>query len=288
MAGYFVIVVGVEGLADFQHDVVSCIDYVVDRTDAIAAESVFDPFRGTADFHIFQQAAAETFAEGRLCDMDFGAAFDGRTGFLYPDFRQLHFSLEDGAHFECHADHGEAVSAVCGEFHFIDHIVQVVEGVEIHANRCVFRQDQDAFFVQAREKIVVHAQFAHGAHHAIGNHAAEFAGFDLGVAKFQTARFLRIVLRRYVSAVESDGDDLSHCHIGRAGNDLHRFAFAAIQLANHQMVCVRMFFYGQDFAGHNAGNALARVNDMLYRNPVHSEGFRHFFRIQALNIYQSA
>ena len=284
VAGYLVIVIGVERLADFQHDIVSRIDHIIDRADAVASQSIFNPFRRTTDFHIFQEAAAETLAESRLCDMHFRASFDRRTGFLYPDFRQLHFSLEDSAHFQSHTDHGEAVRAVRSEFHFVNHIVQVIEGVEIHANRCIFRQNQDAFLIQAREEIVIHAQLAHGAHHAIRNHTAELAGLNFGVAKLQAARFLCIVLGRYMRAVQSHRYDLTYGHIGRAGDDLHRLPFAAIQLAYHQMVCVRMFFYRQNFAGHYAGNAFARVNDMLYRNPIDSEGFRHFFRIQALNI----
>ena len=70
-----------ERLAVFQHDVVRRVDHVIDGADAVAAETVGDPFRGRTDLHIFQKASAEAAAAAGLRDIDGASAFKRSTFF---------------------------------------------------------------------------------------------------------------------------------------------------------------------------------------------------------------
>lgn len=95
VAGYLVVVVGVERLAEFQHNVIGRVDHIIDGTDAVAAETVADPFRRRADLHVFQQAATETAAAALVLDMNRAAPFEGRSVFHHMDFRQGDLPAED-------------------------------------------------------------------------------------------------------------------------------------------------------------------------------------------------
>ena len=288
MAGHLVIVIGMKRLTDFQHDIVRCIDDIIDRTDPIAAQTVFDPFRRTADGHVLKETSAEAFAEGRLCDMDFRTILDGFTGLFDGNLRQVHFSLEDRTDFQRHTDHAEAVSTVCGEFHFINHIIQIKKGMEINADRGIRRKDQDAFFIECREEIIIKSELSQRTHHAIRHDTAKLSRLDLRIAASKPPRSLRIVFSRYMRSIKCDRDDLPDFYIGRACHDLDRCALGAVQLTNDQMISIRMFFNGKNLAGHDTLDAFPRINHMLDRNAVNSQRFRHFFRIKALDIDQSA
>ena len=288
MAGHLVIVIGMKRLTDFQHDIVRCIDDIIDRTNPVAAQTVFDPFRRTADGYIFEETSAEAFAEGRLCDMDFRAALDGFPGFFDGNLRQIHLSLENRTDFQRHTDHAEAVGTVRGEFHFINDIIQIEQGMEIDTDRGIRRKNQDAFFIQRREEIVIEAELSQRTHHAVRYDTAEFPRLDLRIAASKSSRSLRIVLGRYMRPIKCDRDDLPDFDIGSARHDLDRCALAAVQLADNQMISIRMFFNGKNLAGHDTLDAFSRINHMLDRNAVDGQRFRHFFRIKALDIDQSA
>lgn len=45
MTGYLVVIIGMEGLSDFQHHIIGSIYHIIDGADTIAAKSVFYPFR---------------------------------------------------------------------------------------------------------------------------------------------------------------------------------------------------------------------------------------------------
>ena len=159
MTGYLVVIIGMEGLSDFQHHIIGSIYHIIDGADTIAAKSVFYPFRRTSDFYVFQKASTEAFAVGRFGNVNGSTAFDRRPFFFYGNGWQGDFLPENGTGFQSHADHAEAVGSVGGEFHFIHHIVQVVQAMNIHAYRCIFRKDKDTIMVESREKIGIHAQF---------------------------------------------------------------------------------------------------------------------------------
>ncbi len=66
--------------------------------------------------------------------------------------------------------------------------------------------------------------------------------------------------------VQADRADLANGrrrYIGCAGDDLHRLAVAEVELADLQMVGIRVIDNGQDLAGHNVVDLRAEVVDLL-------------------------
>ena len=74
--------------------------------------------------------------------------------------------------------------------------------------------------------------------------------------------------------MQADRADLANGrrrYIGCAGDDLHRLLLADIELANFQMVGVRMVDNGQDLAGHNVFDLCAEVVDLLDLGAGHGQ-----------------
>ena len=289
VAGHFVVVVGVEGLAKFEHDVVCGVDHVIDGPDAVAAETVADPLGRRADFHIFQQASAEAAAVRRIVDGDGPPPFKGRAVFHDFHFGESDFPLEDGPHFLREADHAEAVRAVCGEFKFENDVVEAEEAGEVHAHGGIRRKDHDAFLVRAGEEHGIEAELGSGAHHARGFHAAEFGFLDFHFADLIAAGGGGVVLRGDARAVEGDGDDLAgHARfdIRRAGDDLHGRFLPHVELTYDEMIRVGMFFHGEKPSGDDAGDAFAGVHHVFDRDAVVGERLRHLLRVEAADVYK--
>ena len=274
-----------ERLAEFEHDVIRRVDDIVDRTNPIAAETILNPFRRALNFHIFQKPSAETFAEALRFDFDFAARRKGLPFFFHRDDGQRDLAIENAADFLREPNHRETIRAIRREFKFKNRIVQIVERREIDTNRRFLRQNHDAFFFDAREQERIDAELPGRAHHSRRCDAAKSRRADERIAHRKTARRFCVVFRRHVRPIERHRDNLPHADIGRARYNLDRISVrAAIQLAHDEMRRVRMLFNRQNFSRHDAGNARARVQNVLDGDPVHRQRFRHFHRIQSLDV----
>ena len=111
-------------------------------------------------------------------------------------------------------------------------IIQIKKGVEINADRGIRRKDQDAFFIECREKIIIKSELSQRTHHAIRHDTTKLSRLDLRIAASKSPRSLCIVLSRYMRPIQCDRDDLPDFDIGRACHDLDRCALGAVQLAN--------------------------------------------------------
>ena len=84
---------------------------------------------------------------------------------------------------------------------------------------------------------------------------------------------------------ESTGNNLSCLYIGSTGNNLHRFFLTHIQLADKKVIRIRMFFHRKDFSCDYSFDSFSRTDDMLYRDAVYCQCFRHIIRIHSFYIY---
>ena len=91
-----------------------------------------------------------------------------------------------------------------------------------------------------RNHLFDESQFSERAQHAAGFHAPQLAGFYLDAALLLR---LSVERSRYPASVKGDGNVCSLEHVGRSCNYLHRFLFAYVELAYHQLVGIRMLFY---------------------------------------------
>ena len=97
------------------------------------------------------------------------------------------------------------------------------------------------------------AQLLERAHHAVGDLAAQLASGDLDPAG-------------QGGLVQRDRADLTHRiggHVGRAGDDLDRLALPHVELADFEMVGVRMVNDRQHLAGHDVFDLRAEVENLL-------------------------
>ena len=245
MAGDLIIVIGMQGDAQFDHGVVRSVDDIVDGTDAGFTQALLHPHRRRTDLDVEEQAGGVTAAQLFIVDGNLDLAIDGFVAFLYGNFRVTGFLATEDGKFAGQADHGEAVGAVRRQFIFVNDVVhlQVINGID--ANRRIRWQDPDAFTFLRQEEAVIEAEFVSRAEHAVRRYAAEL-------------RFLDLHATRQMSAVDGDGDDLADADVGSCRDDLERF-IAHVDLADDELVCIGVFFDFEDFTG---------LDFLQFRTPV--------------------
>ena len=259
--GQALVVERMHRLAVLEHNIVGDINDVVDRTNAAGVQTLAHPRRRRLDLDILDNAGSVARAQVGILNLNRHILVDVAAHAL--DLRGLDAerTVEGSRGLTRKADDAQAVRTVGRDLEIGDPVIQTEYLFDVLANRGAGRQEQDAVLARIRHAAVGQAEFLERAHHAVGRHAAQLALGDLYAA-------------RQGGLVQADRADLangSRRYIGCAGDDLHRLLLADIELADLQMVGVRMVDNGQDLAGHNVFDLCAEVVDLLDLGAGHGQ-----------------
>ena len=224
-------------------------------------QTLAHPRRGRLDLDILDNAGGVARAQIGVLDFDGHILVDVVAHAL--DLRGLDAerTVEGSCGLACKADHAQAVRTVRGDLEIGDPVVQTEYLFDVLANRGAGRQEQDAVLARIRHAAVGQAEFLERAHHAVGRHAAQLALGD-----FYAAGQGGLMLCYRADLTNGLGSN-----VGRAGNDLNGLAVAEVELADLEMVGVRMVDNGQDLAGHNVFDLCAEVVDLLDLGAGHGQ-----------------
>ena len=226
---------GVKRLAVFQHDEVGNIHDVIDRTHTCMDQPSLEPPRGIADFYILNDSGCIPLAErGFHLDADVVGSISLRM--LAAGLRIAELGAEGGGGFSCHADHGQAVRTVRGDFEVDDRILQLQCLRKIRTHRVFSVQNPDAVSLIYRNHLVFKAQFAERAKHSVGNYTAELALGNLGAALLLR---LSVERPRYSAAVESNRNISAFKYVRSTCYNLNSL-ISNIDLAYYQLISIRM------------------------------------------------
>ena len=259
--GQALVVESVHRLTVLEHNVVGNINDVIDRANAAGVQTLAHPRRGRLDLDILDDAGGVARAQIGVLDLDGHILVDVVAHAL--DLRGLDAerTVEGSCGLAGQTDHAQAVRTVRGDLEIGDPVVQTEYLFDVLANRGAGRQEQDAVLARIRHAAVGQAEFLERAHHAVGRHAAQLALGDLHTA-------------RQGGLVQADRADLANGrrrYIGCAGDDLHRLLLADIELADLQMVGIRVIDNLEDLAGHNVVDLRAEVVNLLDLGAGHSQ-----------------
>ena len=240
---------GMHRLADFQHDIVGNIDYIVDAAQAAQGQLTAHPARGLARCDVAYIVADIARAEILRLNADgearFGVIADGVVGGGH--FERL---FQHGCNLAGNAQHALAVGAVGSDRDVKDIIVESHNLLNRRAGNGVLRQVEQTVDLRAGVKIIVQPQLLAAAEHAVGLNAHQGLGLD-GDAAGQRG------------AVQRGGCVHTGIDIGCAGRDLDVVTIVtAVHLADVQMRSLL-----RDALGHNTDNDLgdltAEVDQLL-------------------------
>ena len=259
--GQALVVESVHRLTVLEHNVVGNINDVIDWTDAAGVQTLAHPRRGRLDLDILDNAGGVARAQIGVLDLDGHILVDVVAYAL--DLRGLDAerTVEGSCGLASQTDHAQAVRTVRGDLEIGNPVVQTEHLFDVLANRGAGGQEQDAVLARIRHAAVGQTEFLERAHHAVGRHAAQLALGDLHAA-------------RQGGLVQADRADLANGrrrYIGCAGDDLHRLLLADIELADLQMVGIRVIDNLEDLAGHNVVDLRAEVVNLLDLGAGHSQ-----------------
>ena len=259
--GQALVVERMHRLAVLEHNIVGDINDVVDRTNAAGVQTLAHPRRSRLDLDILDNAGGVARAQVGVLDLDGHILVDVVANAL--DLRGLDAerTVEGSRSLAGQTDHAQAVRAVGRDLKIGNPVVQTKHLLDVLANRSAGRQEKDAVFARIRYAAVGQTQLLERAHHAVGRHAAQLALGDLHAA-------------RQGGLVQADRADLANGrrrYIGCAGDDLHRLLLADIELADLQMVGIRVIDNLEDLAGHNIVDLRTEVVTLLDLGARHSQ-----------------
>ena len=131
--------------------------------------------------------------------------------------------IEHGGRLPGQAPDAQAVGPVGKHFHIDDLVVDAQDGADIGARDVFFVEYQQTLSTHGGIEILRHVELRGGAKHTIGFYAAQLAGLDLHAA----GQF---------GADQRRGDQDAFLHVGRAADDLKRFALARVHQAYVQVI----------------------------------------------------
>ena len=224
-------------------------------------QTLTHPRRRGLDLDILNDASRVARAQVGVLDLDGHILVDVVAHAL--DLRGLNAerTVEGSRSLAGQTDHAQAVRAVGRDLKIGNPVVQTEYLLDVLANRGSGRQEQDAVLARIRYAAVGQTQLLERAHHAVGRHAAQLALGDLHAA-------------RQGGLVQADRADLANgCrrYIGCAGDDLHRLLLADIELANLQMVGIRVIDNLENLAGNNIFDLCAEIVNLLDLGAGHSQ-----------------
>ena len=228
---------GVHRLAVLEHDVVGDVDDVVDRAHAAGAQTLAHPARGRADLDIFDDSGHIALAELLVLHLNREIVVDVAAAALDLRLMEVERLVEGGRRLAGKTDDRQAVRAVRGDLKLDGGVVAAQRRGDVLADLAVLLDEEDAVLDGVREVAFGQAQLTQRAEHAVGHHASELALGDLD-AVWQ------------LGFVQGHRHDVACMDVGRASHNLHRLPLADIQLADHQMVGVRVLFHRQNLADH--------------------------------------
>ena len=170
-------------------------------------------------------------------------------------------------------DHGQAVRTVGGDLKLNGHIVQTNGGTNVLTDLTIFLHDENTVFDRIGEVVCGQTQLTERAEHTVGNHAAQFTFADL----FTAGQNGFILCNRNDRAGE---------YVGRTGNDLDRFCFTDIQLADDQFVCIGVGFDGKDLTNNNVFDLFAFDLPAFYFRTGNRHSFGIFTRGNPFELYE--
>ena len=177
----------------------------------------------------------------------------------------MEFFLQRHRHLAGHAQHALAIGPVGGDFKIDNRVVQVQHLAHIGAGRPFALQDENAVHLRAGIVPFFQAELLPGAEHPIRDHAPQLALFDVHpVGK--------------MGVVKGGGHQGPLKNVVRAGDDLHRFVLANVDLADLQFIGVRMFLQLGDPAYHHTVHGGGQILDAF-----HLEAAHHHFIAQLLH-----
>jgi hypothetical protein len=169
-AGQQLDVVGVDRVADLDHDVVGGVHDVGDRTDARGVQPALQPRWGRRDGHVADAPAVESPAAVGRGDRDRHArvASRQRTG-----LRRMQLGAGQRGDVVGHAEDRQRIATVRVEIQLEDDVVQLQPVRQVGAQRCIAAEHPDAAVV------VANAKLAGAGQHAVGLHSHEALAPDL-------------------------------------------------------------------------------------------------------------
>ena len=259
--GQALVVECVHRLAVLEHDVVGDINDIVDRADAAGVQTLAHPSRGRLDLDVLDNAGGVARAQVGVLDLDRHILVDVVADALDRGGLDAERTVEGCGGLTRQTDNAQAVRAVRGNLEVGNPVVQTEHLLDVLANRGAGRQEQDTVLARIRNAAVGEAQLLERAHHTVGRDAAQLALGDLHAAG----------QGGLVLCDRADLADGVGRHVRCAGYNLNRFALAEVELADFQVVGVRMVNNGKDFAGDNVFNLRAEVVDLLDLGAGHGE-----------------
>ena len=237
-------------VGDDQHLLAQGSVHTVQRLDGLAGAGVADDDLVALDIldvkGVHRLAVLEHDVVGDVVVDVAAAALDLR-------LMEVERLVEGGRRLAGKTDDRQAVRAVRGDLKLDGGVVAAQRRGDVLADLAVLLNEEDTVLDGVREVAFGQAQLTQRAEHTVGHHASELALGDLD-AVWQ------------LGFVQGHRHDVACMDVGGAGHNLHRLLLADIQLADHQMVGVRMLFHRQNLADHYLPSS--RTYSLLRRNPA--------------------
>ena len=261
-------------LAILEHDIVGDIDNVIDRPNTSSIQALTQPSRRGLNLDVLDNLCRIARAQLRLLHLNRDIVLDIVAAALNNRLMNGKRTVESRCGLTCQTNHGQAVWAVRSNFKLNDIFVQTQYILDVCAYRSAFGQKQNAIVTCVRYAAVVDAEFLERAHHTVRLNATQLALGDLDAAGQGG-----LMQRNRADAANGLRGDV-RC----TGNDLHRLFLAYVQLANYQMVGIRMLFNRQNLTGHNIINFSAQIFNALNLRTGHRQRCGIFLERNAINI----
>ena len=221
----------VHRLAIFEHDEICDIDNIVNRAHAARTQPLAQPARGGLDAHIFDDRAHIAIAPFRIQDGNAQVVIHIARSRLHLRHGHLERHLKGCRSLTREAQNRQAVRPVGGNFKLRDRIVEADRVMNIRAGRqiAVIAQNKDAILNCIGKIVRGQPQLAQRAEHAVARHATQLALFDL-------------LATVHCGMIQRDGDKIALLQILRAGDDLEGVPLPRVDLADPEMIGIRVLF----------------------------------------------
>ena len=219
-------------MIELQHHVVGNVHHVADGTQPRPGQPVLQPLGRGPNLQPLDQAGRVAAAQIGVSHRNTRFCLNWRPVLAVADLRRPHLLSGQRADFVGHAQDGETVQPIGGNFQVQDGIPQVV--VQGHPQGSVIGQYHDPFVGLAQ------AQFQLRADHPLGNHAPYSGGFQGFVAAGMCVV--------QVGSHPGEADALTGGHVGRTADHFHLGPVARVNAAKLQAVGVGMGIHLQHLA----------------------------------------
>ena len=227
--GNITVIKRVHGLAILQHDIVGDVNDIVNGTYAVGTQSLTHPLGRGADLDIGNHTGSVAVAQFRGGNFHIQFVKDGTCiAALYHRLVMLHLHAKSSGRLTGQTDDGVAVGAVVCDLKFhdgiavADHIVDIVTGFA-----CLIVEDPNSVGENTGQIVLGQTQLSKGTQHAVGLFSAKLALGDVYTAGKP-------------GIMQCGGDQIAFMYVLGTGDDLYRFFFAYIYLADPHMIGILM------------------------------------------------